>query len=116
MTRLELIEMVKDMYTQLKERDAQIRANKSDAAVVLKFRQDLAKFLIGQRINIATLEHTPLPERKTLAKPEQLKEAEEKEQDETPRNILATNSNEDLAKAMSRKTRKTRKDADSNNQ
>jgi hypothetical protein len=108
--------MVKGMYTQLKERDAQIRANKSDAAVVLRFRQELAKFLIGQRINIATLKHTPLPEKKALAKPEQIKEAEEKEQDETPRNILATNSNEDLAKAMSRKSRKPRKDADSNNQ
>ena len=116
MNRLELIEKAKGLYTELHEQDAAIRANKQDAAVVLHFKQQIAKFLISQRINIATLEYTPLPEKKKLSKPEPV-EVEEKEEDNSPRNILATNSNEDLAKAMTRKSRKARKtnnNADSN--
>ena len=115
MNRLEVIEKVKALYTELHGKDAEIRANKQDAAFVLKVKRDMAKILISQRINISTLEVTPLPEKKPLATPEPVK-VEEKEEDESPRNILATNSNEDLAKAMARKRkpRKPRNNADSN--
>ena len=116
MNRLEVLEKVKALYTELNGKDAEIRANRQDAAFVLKVKRDMAKILISQRINISTLEVTPLPEKKKLATPEPVK-VEEKEEDNSPRNILATNSNEDLAKAMTRKSRKARKtnnDADSN--
>lgn len=74
----------------------------------------LQRICLQHQYDPKTMSPQPRVERKALGKPEPVKPTEQPKESEQPRSVLATNSEKDIEKAKSTRSKKAKTDASNN--
>ena len=100
----QLLIQAKAIYKEMHEADKEIRNNKLEAPMLLKFKKMLQDYLIMNRINLSTLEkyskvaYVAKPKKEEAA----VEPAKEDEKPTPPSTLLADNSEKGKAKRRTR--------------